>query len=149
MSITLVKAHATRIANGKARVKPGQSFRLNEAAAVGDGVWQGDLGIEIIAAIPTEFVACGPFAQLVPGNTTGSRHTIEDVATIGDFHRPSNWTSDADYEGLLGPAFLAVRETNITHPTHGAVLVAAGHMVQIRYQRNQDLIAKQARRARD
>ena len=144
MSITEVKAHAQKIHLGNGKVKPGQEFHLNDAATVGDGVWQGDLGIEIVNDNPRGYGAADPFSQLVPGNTVGSRHTIKDLSTVSDFLVPDGW--GPRYSGLQGPQFCCEQETTIDHPTHGAVIVAAGHTIRIRYQRD---LEKESRRVID
>lgn len=147
MSITEVKKHATRISNGRAKVQPGEPFHLNEAASVGDGVWQGDLGVEIVASLPRDYVQVESHPQLVPGSTIGSRHALADTSTVSGFCQPKNWGDK--YDGLDGPAFHCDRETTITHPTHGNVVIAAGHTVRTRYQRQYDAELKKERRALD
>ena len=149
MAIDLVKKHATRIANGNARVQPGQPLELNEAAAVNDGIAQGDLIIKVIEDIPADYKKSAIRQQLVPGNTVGSRHALQDISTVDGFWLPRGWSPDADHDGLLGPIFRCKETTTITHPTHGHVIIAAGHLIQTTYQRNLDLITRQERRARD
>lgn len=149
MTIALVKKHATRIANGKARVQPGQPLSIHEGVSIGDGIWQGDLGIEVIDAIPPGHVQAVPCTQLVPGNTIGSRHTLKDTSTVDQFHLPSDWTDEPDHDGLWGPVFRAKEETTIEHPTHGDVTIAAGHLIRCRYQRNWDAQQRRERRSID
>lgn len=147
MSIQTIAAHATRIKRGNARVKPGQPYRINEAASVGDGVWQGDLGIEIVEGAPEAYRRRDTVPQLVPGNTKGSRHVLADVSTVSEFSVPDGW--GADYEGLDGPYFFCEQETTVTHPEHGDITIVAGHHVRCRYQRNLDVEQQRERRALD
>jgi len=130
-------------------VGPGQPMSLNDAATIGDGVWQGDLGIEVVAGKPAGYVDAKPQTQLVPGNTVGARHILQDLTTVVDFALPTNWSTDASYEGLQGPYFRCAAATTIAHPVHGPVNVAAGHCVQLRYQRDLDLDTLRERRALD
>ena len=145
--LTKLKRHATRLKRGNARIKPGQPFRLNEACSVGDGVWQGDLGVEIVAEIPPEYIVRrhgDDFRQLVPGNTSGARHCLDkDIVQ----YIPEGWGEN--YTGLKGPAFTAQEETRILHPTHGDVVISAGHIIATRYQRNLDEDTRRERRALD
>jgi len=149
MSITEIKQHAMNIKNGNTKVQPGELFRLNEAASIGDGAWQGDLGIEIVNEQEIyDMLDAQPRAQLVPGTTIGSRHMIHDLSTISYFRLPIDWNAD-DYEGLGGPVFLCHDETTISHPTHGDVIIAAGHTIRCRYQREHDEEQRRERRALD
>lgn len=145
---TLVK-HAKKIADGKhEQVKPGMPFRLSEAAVAGDIVWQGDLGLEVVDAIPDGYrrVAKPKAAdrQLVIGNTQGARHCLASLAGV-ELYRPKNWTD----ESLEGPAFVALRECEVLHPTHGKVIVAAGLTIHCHYQREWDKEQARARRVAD
>lgn len=147
-AITQLRRNATRIAKGGGKIRPGEPFVINAAASVGDGVWQGDLGIEIVSEIPEGYVPRGSDAdsgrQLVPGQTQGSRHCLgRDVEQFV----PRGW--GPSYEGLMGPAFVCDEETSILHPTHGAVVIAEGHIILTRYQRNLDEETKRERRAID
>lgn len=149
MTIQLVKQHATRIANGNARVQPGQPLELNAAAAEHDLIWQGDFGVEVVSVIPPNYRDADSIKQLVPGNTVGSRHVLADTSTVSDFMLPDGWTSDASYDGQWGPLFRAKEETVIEHPTHGDVTIAKGHLIRCRYQRNWDAQKKRERRTLD
>lgn len=157
MSITKIKSHATRISKGNAKVKPGQPARLTSASKPttaterGDGVWQGDLGIEVIdpafmMSLPG-YQPANPVSQLVPGNTTGSRHCLQDTSTVDTFLLPDGF--GPKYEALLGPMFSCTADTTVTHPTHGDVLIDAGLSVRIRYQRNLEAETARERRALD
>ena len=149
MTIELVTKYAKRIANGNARIAPGQPQELHDAVSINDAIAQGDLMIKVIDKLPPNYRRTQKFQQLVPGNTVGSRHAIKDLKTISGFWIPDNWSSDADHEGLDGPAFLCAEKTTVTHPTHGDVIIAAGHLIKTRYQRNLDVVTRQKQRARD
>lgn len=150
--IDRITAHATQIAAGDGPVHPGQPAVLNEAAAVGDAVWQGDLLIEVVDAVPDEYVRSRPMTILVPGNTQGARHSLDALVGVDQFCVPNGWLGTDGfpapaYEGLDGPAFVLTQERTITHPVHGDVTIAAGHTIRCSYQREWD--AEQARERRN
>lgn len=141
-----IQEHATMLAE---KVIPGQPAILNEAASVGDGIWQGDLGIEIVEMVPPDYVLVeNPTdndRQLVPGNTQGSKHILKSINSV-KLYRPDNWPN---IDGLLGPCLVVTEDTVIVHPTHGSVTITAGHTVLCRYQREWDQEQKQAKRNAD
>lgn len=127
-------------------VGPGLPAVLNEAACAGQGGWQGDVRIEIIESIPAGCTLVKRPTerdrQLAPGTTQGSRHCIRDLKTVQFYRR------DTD-SPLLGPCFVCKAETVIDHPVHGAVTIAKGHTIQIRYQREWDQEQRRERRNLD
>ncbi len=148
-AIERVEKHAKRISNREHEtVKPGQPFRITEAASVGDGCWQGDLGIEVVAKVPQGYVRIEKpkvaDKQLVPGNTQGSKHCLDSLRGV-QVYRPSDWSE----ESLAGPCLVLMEERTILHPTHGAVTIPAGFTVLCRYQREWDKEQAKERRARD
>lgn len=151
-ALATLQSHATRIARGNARVKPGEPHRISDAASVGDGVWQGDLGLELVevdrATIGMTRVDAPTDAhrQLVPGSTQGARHCLDSVDGVS-LWLPRGWGES--YEGLAGPVFLASRDVTVTHPTHGDVTVPAGVAIACRYQREYDAELRRERRAAD
>lgn len=151
LAITAIERHAKRIAAGKAKVKPGQPFRFSEAAQTGDGVWQGDLGICLVAGVPKGFVLVDKPTeadkQLVPGNTQGSRHCLESLDGVL-IYRPAKWPQSAE-EDYIGPCLVTERDTTILHPTHGPVTILAGSIVQCTYQREYDQELRRSRRSAD
>jgi hypothetical protein len=147
--IEKLQRHAKRIANGNhERVKPGMPFRITEAASVGDGVWQGDLGLEIVADVPAEYTLIEKpkdiDRQLVPGNTQGAKHCMDSLDGV-TLYRPHNWNA----ESMVGPCLVLSQERTVLHPTHGPVTIPAGFTVQCRYQREFDAEQRRERRARD
>lgn len=148
--IEKIEKQAKQIAERKHEtICPGQPHRISEAATIGDGVWQGDLGIEIVASdVPRDCVLIAnptdKDRQLVPGNTTGSKHCLDSLEGV-ELYRPANWNEAS----LVGPFFRLSQERTITHPTHGAVIIPAGFSVRCRYQVNYDEQLKAARRAAD
>lgn len=148
-TIERIERHAKRIAGGKAKVHPGQPHRISEAASVGDGVWQGDLGIEIVAKVPADYVRVkNPKAselQLVPGNTEGAKHCLDSCDGVV-MHRPKGWPNA---ESLVGPCLTLTKERTILHPKHGNVTIPAGFTVLCRYQREYDAELKRERRNAD
>lgn len=143
-----VVRHAQRIAAGEEKVKPGMPARFTEACTPGDLIWQGDLGIEIVAGVPADYVEVtqpkGVDRQLVPGNTQGSRHCLQSLDGVRLF-RPKQWGG----ESLQGPALVLAKHATIEHPTHGAVTIPAGFTVLCRYQRVWDQEQREARRSQD
>jgi hypothetical protein len=147
--IEKLQRHASRIANGNhERVKPGMPFVVTEAASVGDGVWQGDLGLEIVAAVPDGYRLVAKLTdadrQLVPGSTQGARHCLDSLEGV-KLYRPRQWNE----ESLAGPCFVLAKQRTVEHPTHGVVTIPAGFTVQCRYQREWDREQQKERRARD
>jgi hypothetical protein len=141
-----IESHAKVLAE---KVSPGMPAVINEAASIGDGVWQGDLGLEVVGRIPDGYVMVKKPStkdkQLVPGNTQGSKHVIKDVSTV-ELWLPKTWPQ---IDGLWGPCFVAIKETVIEHPTHGPVTIATGHTILCRYQREWDQDQKKSRRNAD
>lgn len=136
-------------------VSPGQSFSLNSAHQIGDGVWQGDLGIEIVNEMPDgyELVKNPKDAdrQLAIEAGAGSHHRLRSLDGV-KIYRPRNWGQDeAD---LRGPVVVFSKPNAIVHEPghdnpHGTVVIDCPMTVQCRYQQNLDTITKQARRAAD
>lgn len=150
-----------RIAEGRdPKVQPGQPFRFTEAATVGDGVWQGDVGISIIGFCPpvvkkpkfkapkgyvrVENVGTALKVQLGSENTQGSSHLLDSASGVEMYH-PANWDDDM----TDGPIMLLTEERTITHPVHGDVTIPAGNIVKIHYQREYDRELEKERRSRD
>lgn len=151
LAISSIERHAKRISAGKAKVKPGQPFRFSEAAKPGDGVWQGDLGICLVDAIPAGYIRVeeptDQDKQIVPGVTQGSRHCLQSLDGV-ELYRPSKWPSSAEAD-YLGPCLVVDRDTTILHPTHGPVTILAGSIVQCTYQREYDAELRRERRNAD
>ncbi len=147
-AIQQIEQHAKRIAGGKARVHPGQACRISDAAQVGDGAWQGDLGIEIVAKVPKGYLRIEKPTeadkQLVPGNTQGAKHCLDSLTGV-ELYRPATWNE----ESLDGPCLVLTQERTILHPTHGAVTIPAGTTVKLRYQREYDAETRRERRNAD
>lgn len=147
--IERAQKHAAKVAAGEHEtVKPGQPFRITEATSIGDGVWQGDLGIEVVAVVPADYVRVAkPKAadkQLVPGSTQGAKHCLDSLVGVKLF-RPKDWSE----ESLAGPCLVLGKERTILHPTHGPITIPAGFTVLCRYQREWDKEQAKERRARD
>ncbi len=138
--------HTKKIATGEhEQVKPGMEFYLTNAAVNGDGVWQGDLGLEVVTDIPQGYTkAKKPTTQLVIGNTQGSKHCLDSLEGVTLYH-PKHWNE----ESLIGPCFSVTKERRILHPTHGAIIIAAGLTILCRYQREWDIEQRKERRALD
>lgn len=146
-TITRIEEHAGRIARGEHEtVRPGMPFRLNEAASVGDGVWQGDLLLEVVDGPPEGYEkAKAPATQLVPGVTQGAKHCLDSTDGV-EMWTPEGWGKE---EMLTGPCFRLSEERTVTHPVHGDVTIAAGHTILCGYQREYDAEQKRERRNAD
>lgn len=147
-AMELVVSYAQRIARGDETVKPGMPACFTEACTPGDRIWQGDLSLTIVDAVPPDYVEIvdptDADRQLVPGNTQGSRHCLRSLDGVRLF-RPKNWGG----ESLQGPALVLEKEATIEHPTHGAVSSPAGFMILCGYQRAWDQEQRAERRAKD
>lgn len=146
-TIERLQRHAKKIASGEhEKVKPGMEFRLTEAAAAGDGVWQGDLGLEVAAGRPPKgyVKTIRPHLKLVPGQTDGAKHCLDSTDGV-EMWVPTEWTEDS----LVGPFMRFSAERTITHPVHGPVVIPAGLSILCRYQREWDRELAKERRARD
>lgn len=149
LTVEKIQAHAESIADGTHEsIHPGMAFRFSEASTSGDGVWQGDLGIEIVSEVPKEYVRVAKTKaidrKLVPGATEGSRHELDSLKGV-KIYRPETWNE----ESLQGPCLVFTQERVITHPKHGHVTIPDGFTVLLRYQREFDKELQQERRTRD
>jgi len=151
--IERLEKHAAVIRDGRHdRVCPGQAYELSPAASCGDGVWQGDLGLEIVAGVPNGYKLCEvPTLQLVPGTTQGARHCLDSLDGVCLF-LPQGWQKgEAE---LAGPCLVLTQRRSVQHPVHGAVVLAGGTpeqplVILCRYQREWDVELRRARRAAD
>lgn len=126
-------------------VSPGQPAAFNEACVPGDTIWQGDLGIEMIDAIPEGYKKAKKVGvQLVPGNTQGARHCLNTEDGVKMYY-PANYGQE---DCLNGPAVEVTGGQSVTHPVHGDVTLSKG-MYRFDYQREYDAEQKRERRARD
>lgn len=142
--------HAETIRNGEHEtVRPGQPFEFTGAAQPGDGVWQGDLGIEVVASVPAGYTKVQAVSEehrkLVPGNTVGASHILDSVEGVEMWH-PSGGLRE---ESLAGPVFKAWAKRTVTHPVHGHVTIPEGLTVRCRYEREFDAEQRRERRAAD
>lgn len=137
-------------------VSPGLPATIDAQHQVGEGVWQGDLGIEIVDAVPEDYVLIehptDADRQLVPlGGGPGSHHRLRTLDGVTLF-RPSDWGQrETD---LRGPCVVFAAPNEIVHEPghdhpHGAVTIAAPMTVRCRYQRNLAADEREARRAAD
>lgn len=136
-------------------VSPGLPFRLTSTHTVGDGVWQGDLGIEIVKGVPTGYTLVekptDADRQLVPESGQGSHHRIASLDGV-KLYRPANWGREEN--DLRGPVVVfespnsIVHEPGHDHP-HGTVHIEEAMTIQCRYQRNLDAETRAEIRARD
>ena len=140
----------------KPAVSPGLPFSLTDAHSVGDEVWQGDLGIQIVDGVPGGYVRIAEpkdqDRQLVPlDGSPGSHHRIQSWDGV-ELYRPFGWgESDTD---LRGPCVVFTRPNAIVHEPghsspHGTVNVESPMTVLCRYQRNLNHELREERRARD
>lgn len=139
-----------------ASVTPGQPASLTDAHTPGDLVWQGDLGIEVVDAVPSgyELIETPTDAdrQLVPlDGGPGSHHRLASFDGV-KLYRPVDWgKSETD---LRGPCVVFSAPNSIAHEPghghpHGTVRIDSPMTVLCRYQRNWSAEEREARRAAD
>lgn len=123
-------------------ISPGQPFRLTSAHTVGDGVWQGDLGLEIIKSVPKGYIEIKNLQpkdrQLVPEAGAGSHHRLRSLDGVRIFLPPDFAKDDMD---LRGPVIVLSKPNAIDHEPghdkpHGTVMIEDSMTIGCRYQRN-------------
>ena len=140
----------------KTTVSPGLPFALTNAHSVGDEVWQGDLGLEVVGIVPSDYVRINQPTdadrQLVPlDGSPGSHHRLQSWDGV-ELYRPVDWgKSDTD---LRGPCVVFTKPNAIVHEPghgnpHGTVKIESPMTIQCRYQRNLNHELREERRARD
>lgn len=147
-SLASLEAYKEKIVGRQGKVYPGMPMAFSEACTAGDRIWQGDLALTIADQdTPLGFARMDKQdGQLVPGNTQGAKHVIEDMSTC-EIYYPQGW--DDKYDKLTGPFLRCVKETKVIHPTHGPVTIPAGMSVQCSYQRVWEQELAKERRQRD
>lgn len=136
-------------------ISPGQPFTLTAAHTIGDCVWQGDLGIEVVAKVPVGYTLVkhptDADRQLVPESGQGSHHRLRSLSGV-KLYRPDGWgETDTDLRGpciVFGAPNAIVHEPGHAKP-HGTVEVSEPMTVLCRYQRNLDAETRRERRAAD
>ena len=136
-------------------VTPGQPYTFN-AATVGDGVWQGDLGLEIVDKVPANYILVenptDKDRQLVPESGAGSHHRLRSLDGVR-LYLPPNWGVNAT--DLAGPCVVFSKANAIDHEPgheypHGAVFIeAVPTIILCRYQQNWSIAQRIALRAKD
>ena len=147
--IEKIQRHAERISAGDIeQVRPGMEASFTDACQPNDAIRQGDLYLIIVDAVPDGYERVvkptKTDRKLVPGNTEGSRHTLDSLAGVTLYH-PKVWSE----ESLEGPCFVLTRRRKILHPTHGHIIIPAGFTILCRYQREFDKELQRERRTRD
>ncbi len=103
-----------------------QQIRVVEMK-VGQVARHGDIYIERISTIQGKGAAVTS-RQLAPGNTKGSRHIVDESASV------SLWQSSPDLNGRagfqVGPAIEAKGDFSITHPEHAWIKIVVGKAAQ-------------------
>ena len=137
-------------------VTPGRPFHLTEAHNINDGVWQGDLKLKIVDAVPKEYVKIDSPTdqdrQLVPlDGSPGSHHRLKNFDGV-TLYRPKNWGRDE--VDLRGPVVVFDKPNSIVHESgtknpHGTVHIDSPMVIECSYQRNLDMEEAVERRARD
>mgnify|MGYP007032458515 FL=1 len=149
-TIEQIEQHAANIRDGLAKIQPGESHTISDAASTNDGYPQGDLSIILVDAIPDRYKRIerptDKDRQLVPGNTEGSRHCLDSLDGV-ELYRHEEWNQD--YDGLMGPAVRLTKERTITHPKHGDITIPDGRIVLTTYQPDYDAETRKTRRNAD
>lgn len=137
-------------------VTPGQHATLSASHTTGDGVWQGDLGLEIVDSVPDGYELVShpkdEDRQLVPlDGGPGSHHRLASFDGV-TLYRPNGWgQTETD---LRGPCVVFASPNSIIHEPghdhpHGTVHIESPMIVACRYQRNLDADERAERRAAD
>lgn len=137
-------------------VSPGNPTSLTDAHSLGDGVWQGDLGLEITDEVPSDYILIenpkDEDRQLVPlDGGPGSHHRLASFDGV-ILYRPKDWgQSETD---LRGPCVVFATPNSIIHEPgrtrpHGTVTIETPMTILCRYQRNLAADEREARRAAD
>jgi len=147
--IDRITKYAAEIARGEHSVKPGDPITITSAAQAGDAVWQGDLGLVVIDAVPEGHLELTDplkeeHRQLVPGNTEGAKHCLSSIEGVRMFRR-----ADWGFASLSGPVFVSETDISVVHPVHGDVNIPGGTMIECIYQREWDAEQARERRAAD
>lgn len=105
-----LKDHADKIKSGEPQVI--------DTCNANDTHWQGDLGIQFLGSEKPEFlndgwVKCHRPKQIVPGDTTGSRHVLHQDCNI-----VNSWTHS---NPLICSVVEAPDGVKVDHPEHGDV----------------------------
>lgn len=142
--------YAAKMRSGDAPVYPGMPLEFTEASTVGDRICQGDFQLTFRGftdegvSVPDGFELKQNQQQLVPGNTIGAKHCVDNCSTC-ETHFPKGWSG----ESLQGPYIVTKETTKINHPKHGDVTIPAGMVVDCTYQRAWDAEQRRALRAQD
>ena len=144
---TVAENALKKMANHIEKIEPGQPVQMSDAAVPGDGIWQGDLGLEVLASVPSDCnLVAKASPQLVPGNTQGARHCLDSLEGV-KVYLPPNWGEDAN--DTRGPVLVLSETRTVKHPTHGEVTIPKGFTIGCRYQREWDAVQRAERRAAD
>lgn len=101
---------------------------------------QGDVYLRKLGDVPADASQIAPYLQLVPGESLGSRHTLDSLDGVQMF-LPAQRTP------LQGPILVLSQMRHIVHPKHGDICgIPAGAVIAVTYQR---LYADDVRRVED
>ena len=155
MTTTVEQVQSTHT-NHLQTVSPGLPATISDQHEIGEGAWQGDLGVEIIDAVPGDYELIAKPAdsdrQLVPlDGGPGSHHRLKTLDGV-TLYRPKRWGKDET--DLRGPVFVITEPNEIVHEPghgkpHGTVHLERTGIYRCRYQRNLDVERKAEIRARD
>lgn len=150
-----IEAVASKLKTHTDSVSPGNPTTLGAVHQHGDGVWQGDLGIEIVSKVPPGYVQVenptDADRQLVPEGGQGSHHRLRSFDGV-KLYRPADWGQNET--DLRGPCIVFTEPNAIMHEPghdkpHGAVNIECPMTVLCRYQRNLASDEREATRAAD
>lgn len=145
--IDTLQSYVDKIKNHD-KVQPGMPALFTEACQSGDGIWQGDLGLELVDKVPSGYKKVIELQekdkQLVLGNTQGARHCLNTLDGVVIYHS-ENWND----ESLNGPCLVLSKDNIVFHPIHGSVSLLKDTIILCRYQKEWDKEQQKERRQQD
>jgi hypothetical protein len=147
-AISLIEEHAKK-------ATPGQRCSVLLSAEVGQGAWQGNLGIQVIDEVPEGYeLVENPTSEdlkLTLESGDGGQHRLDSLTGV-KLYRPEHWgkpTEPDDPSVLLGPVLVLTEAREIVHRLHGPIDLPANSVVHCWYQRDPQAEADAIKRRED
>lgn len=139
-TVNTASANFAKVLSSVEEIKNDAPQRFPEAASFGDYMRQGDVYVELLEVVPQNSKKVEEMhAQVVPGNTKGSRHILDSLDGVKMFTKTNPTELD-------GPILLLEKERVLTHPEHGNIILPADRVYAITFQR---AFANEMKRAQD